>query len=208
MNYLTTDTTGSLIHRHASVPFNPAGDFCISGLGFALREADEGRGARGSRFVPIDRRHIAKYFQFIKDSLALEGCTSSLIKNLTLALDPAHGTYEARKECFEWERDACHFIVAKLPNLKTVSLVSEGVLDRRKHLSQKDFENLHQTTSFGPEFRTRDTRQQAWNSIMAKYRHQQNLFEAITQFKIDSLERSESQYLDGLGSTDDATKAA
>ncbi|KAK2598752.1 hypothetical protein N8I77_012140 [Diaporthe amygdali] len=179
IQYLTTDDTGTLVPRHASVPFNSSGHFCVSGLGPAIQEATEGRGARGSRLL---HSHSAKY---VVDHIQGLEEAASLIKILTIALDPAQNYSDAQKYMLGWDKEAFDIIVSKMHNVERVSLIGEGVLNRRHHLDQEDFRAMHESIAVVPEYeREWDESAVPWYILWQNWKRQQSLFAIMTQCRL------------------------
>ncbi|KAI3393420.1 hypothetical protein diail_4288 [Diaporthe ilicicola] len=188
IHYLTRDSTGTLVSRQGSVPFNPSGHFCISGLRAAIEHAIEGRGARGSSLLPLLSRDII--FEYTE---GLEGSTSSLIENLTIALERTQDNISV------WEMYVFDSLASKLRNLKTISYTSEGVLDRRHHLSQQDFDDLHQTLPAHPETLWLGLRYNAlWYGLWARW--------TLAKLKFEFLVRSERIKMSWSGHEDSVLK--
>lgn len=147
IHYLTTDAAGSVVTRQASVPFDPSGHFCVSGLGDAIQGASEGRGARGSKLLdPHSAEYITSQIQ------GLEQATSH-IKNLTIVLGHALNKFYRGRYMLAWDgwdEEVFDLIVSRMPNLKTVSLISEGVLNRRHHFNQQEFNQMHPSVAVPP----------------------------------------------------------
>ncbi|KAJ0121994.1 hypothetical protein J7T55_002505 [Diaporthe amygdali] len=135
INYLAPDANGSLIVRFASVPFNPDGQLCISGLGPALHAASEGDGARG-----MDLR-----WSYWPDNLAEDIKCASFpkIKNLTIALDSAKDSESEWRFLRGWDDRAFHKMALRMINLETVALVDEEALDLRQKIDAETFNSMH-----------------------------------------------------------------
>lgn len=186
IHFLTTDGTGNLVTRQAFVPFNPSGDFCISGLGDAIEKAKEGRGARGSR---LGQPETATWILY--EILGLEGATTSLIKNLTIALDDS---FKAFEDIRGWDDDAFNIIASRMPNLKTVTFTGEGILNRRHVISRCDFNRIHKRHTVIPEHeREWGECIVSWKSLWDDWTHAQRVFAAKTRAKISAMVQLMSQ---------------
>lgn len=115
IQYLTTDDTGSLVTRRASMPFNPSGGFWVGGLSLAVKAATEGRGARGSKLL---HSHSAAYI--ITHVEILDEATS-LVKNLVIDLEP-QSEFDDRRDMIRWHYQACDLIASNMPNSNAVGL--------------------------------------------------------------------------------------
>lgn len=203
IHYPTKDATGMVIPQQAFVPFNPSGYFCISGLGRAILCASRGRGARGSRLL-----RSQSVEDVIWDIQCLEATTTSLIKNLTIALDPTR-VRSAQAYMVGWKERVLEKFASQMPNLKTVSLLSEAIINRRHHIDQIDFDRMHKTVSVVPENeRAGGETAVPWRTLWESWRRQQILYCAITQSKIDEIERLQSQNSKGAALVNDAAMVA
>lgn len=203
IHYLTTDATGSLVTRQASVPFDPSGHFCISGLGDAILDASEGRGARGSKLLDS---HSAEYI--ISQIQDLEQATSP-IKNLTIVLGRALNNFPSRKYMLGWDDKVFDLIAFRMPNLKTASLTSEGVLDRRHHLDQQEFNKMHPSVAVFPVGeRWWEQRAVPWYTLWANWRYERDIFIYIAHIKIIEMKRRQSAKPFVPGLVDSAADAA
>lgn len=171
IHYLTTDATGSLVPRQGSVPFNFSGHFCVSGLGLAIKEATEGRGARGSKLL-----HSHRASCIVKKIQGREEVTS-LIKNLTIVLGSAQGEFDEGQYIFGADDMIFDLIASRMPKLKTVSLISDVILNRRNHLDQEDFNDLHQICNLIPKSKVvREVRTFYWCFLWFKWCFKQTTF--------------------------------
>lgn len=205
IHYPATDATGMVIPRQAFIPFNPSGYFCISGLGRAVGDAAMGRGARGSRLLSSPWEESV-----IGDIQGLEPTTTSMIKNLTIALDPARPLGPWQTIYMRgWNVRVFEEFASKMPNLKTVSLLGEAIMNRRHHLDQVDFDRMHKTVSVIPKNERAGWETAVpWCTLWESWRRQQVLYYAITQSKIDEIERLQSQNSKGAAFVDDAAMVA
>lgn len=118
IQYLTTDDTGSLVTRRASVPFDPSGYFWVSGLGLAVKAATEGRGARDSKLL-----HSYSASDIITDIEILDEATS-LIKNLVVDLEPQR-EFDNRTDMIRCHYWAFDLVASNMPDTNAVGLSSE-----------------------------------------------------------------------------------
>lgn len=203
IHYLTTDAAGSVVTRQASVPFDPSGHFCVSGLGDAIQDAREGRGARGSKFLDS---HSAEYI--IGQIQGLEQATSP-IKNLTIVLERPLNKFSRGKYMLGWDDKVFDLIASRMPNLKTASLISEGVLNRRHYLDQQEFSHMHPSVDVFPVGeRWWEQRAVPWYTLWEYWRYERDIFIYIANNKINQMKRRQSATPFVPGSVDSAADAA
>lgn len=203
IHYLTTDATGSLVTRQASVPFNASGHFCISGLGEAIQDASEGRTARGSKLLDS---HSAEYI--ISQIQGLEQATSP-IKNLTIVLGRALNEFSREQYMLGWNDKIFDLIASRMPNLKTVSLTSEGVLNGRRHLDQQEFNRMHPSVAVFPmEQRWWEQRAVPWYTLWANWKYERDIFIYIAHQKIIRMKPRQSARPFVPGSVDSSADEA
>lgn len=163
-----------------------------------------GRGAGGSRLVSFWREDSED--SIMKEIQGLEETTTSLIKNLTITLDPARPTHTYLRG---WNQKVFEIFASQMPNLKAVSLLGEAIVNRRHHLDQLDFDRMHKSVSVVPKNeRERGENAVSWRTLWESWRRQQVLYYAITQSKIDEIERLQSQNSKGAALVDDAAMVA
>lgn len=169
IHYLTTDATGSLVARQASVPFNSSGHFCVSGLCLAINEATKGREARCSALPhPHRADHIIQKMQGLGEA------TASLIENLTISMTPDRVRYKGR-----WDHDftdlceleKVNHVATRMPNLRTASLICESVLNRRHSIDKRDFDRLHPSLPVVP---ASDRLTVVWHKLWVIWTREQN----------------------------------
>lgn len=141
IHYLTTDATGSLVTHQVCVPFDSSGYFCVSGLSLAIRQATEGRGARGSRLL-----HSHSFGNIRTEIEGLDEVIS-LTKKLTIVPDTAQSEFNPRRHMFEYK--AFQLVYSRMTNLKKVPVTTEVVPGRRRHLQQQDSDRMHQRVVVG-----------------------------------------------------------
>lgn len=135
INYIARDANGTLAVRSARVPFNPAGHFCISGLGPAFNDAAEGYGARGMELQAFHwSNNLAANIQCV---------TFNEIRNVIISLDSARDFESKYLFMRGWDDRAFDDMVKRMIKLETVALVDEGVLNERHEIQPRDFEWLH-----------------------------------------------------------------
>lgn len=164
INYLTTDANGDQVPKQGLVPFNRAGRFCVSGLCLAIITAQgamERERPRGSGMLNFiwDRDNI--------DQLQLQGLDVSPVENLTVALEPAVPQYVATSYMNGWGNQFFEHIASRMPNLRTVSLIGEGALNRRHSIDQADFDLIHRRVAVNPNHGSGNGQSADWDWLWA-----------------------------------------
>lgn len=135
IHYVAREADGSVAVRFAKVPYNPDGNFCISGLGPAFTAAADGYGARGMKL---------KALHWPQPLMETIQCASfPEVKNLSITLDlPAdfESTY-----LFLLGKDDPSFadMLKSMTKLETVALVDEGWMNEWHRIDAKYREWLY-----------------------------------------------------------------
>jgi hypothetical protein len=202
IHYLTTDATGSLVPRQVSVPFDPSGHFCISGLARAFEGIKE-RKEWSTHHPGVD--YIVENIHRLQ---GLEMAITSPINHLMIALDPPRTGWRA-DYMRGWDDRAFELIASRMPNLKTASLLGEAVMNRRHHLDQFEFDRIHQSVAVVPKNEREGNRTAVcWSTLWKSWKRKQFLYYVITSQKIDAMECRQSQNSNGSALADDSANAA
>lgn len=161
INYLTRDANGFKVPKQAFVPFNRAGRFCVSGLCLAMETATERRIPGGLEMLN------PSWVRTIMDQVQLPGLDESPVENLTVALEPALPKRLATSYMNGWGDHFFEHIASRMPNLRTVSLIGEGALNRRHSIDQADFDLINRSVAVNPNHGSGNGQSAPWSRLWA-----------------------------------------
>lgn len=198
-----TTATNALRIREAKVPFNPNGQFCISGLGPAIENASHATGARN---LPLPTRYgVEGVTQSIR---GLELATSGMVKNLTIALDWPDDPVRAHNFLLGWDLEAFDTIALGFTNLQAVAVIGEGVMNRRHHIEERAFKFMHKPLRVEHGKGSKQEVSINWRKLYNTWEYEHGMFQDVIRFKIKHLGEFSSTSPEGLRLTDNEAKTA